>query len=116
MLHTARPPWALGTPAARVGTHCLQQHEFVEQTRKRVREQRRWLREALTPEYEAFPSDAPFLLLGVGDREVEALVTRCREAGVAIRDATTFRSLDSHVRVAVRTREENKRLVEVLST
>jgi L-threonine-O-3-phosphate decarboxylase len=115
-LRTARQPWALGTPAARVGTHCLRQREFVEQTRTRVREERAWLHEALAPEYDVFPSEAPFLLLGVGDRDVATLVARCRKGGVAIRDATTFRGLDLHVRVAVRTRAANERLVAVLST
>lgn len=115
LLESARSPWTLGAPAARVGTYCLRQREFVRQTRSRVREERRRLRESLADEYEVFPSDAPFVLLGVGDRDVEALVRRCREQGIAIRDATTFGGLDSHVRVAVRTRAENDRLVEVLT-
>jgi histidinol-phosphate/aromatic aminotransferase/cobyric acid decarboxylase-like protein len=43
------------------------------------------------------------------------VVAAARERGVALRDATTFRGLDSHVRVAVRLPEENDRLLEVLA-
>jgi histidinol-phosphate aminotransferase/threonine-phosphate decarboxylase len=35
-------------------------------------------------------------------------------AGIALRDARTFRGLDDHVRVAVRTPGENDRLLEAL--
>jgi histidinol-phosphate/aromatic aminotransferase/cobyric acid decarboxylase-like protein len=60
------------------------------------------------------PAAAPFLLLETGERTPEEIVRSAREQGVAIRDATTFRGLDSHVRVAVRNPDENDRLLEVL--
>jgi len=41
-------------------------------------------------------------------------VADARDRGVAIRDATTFRGLDSHVRVAVRRPAENDRLLAAL--
>jgi histidinol-phosphate aminotransferase/threonine-phosphate decarboxylase len=111
-LETAVPSWALGTPAARVGAHCLRQEAFVERTRERVRGERARMRDRLASRYDVHPSDAPFLLLGVDDPG--AVVERARERGVAVRDATTFRGLDAHVRVAVRTPDENDRLLEAL--
>ncbi len=113
-LATARPPWNLGTPARAVGTFCLGQSSFVEATRTRVRDERERMRAVLAERFDVFPSDAPFLLLDVGDRNVAELVAALRERGVAVRDATTFRRLDSHVRVAVRRPAENDRLLEVL--
>jgi len=47
-------------------------------------------------------------------RSVEQAVADARDRGVAIRDATTFRGLDSHVRVAVRRPAENDRLLAAL--
>jgi histidinol-phosphate aminotransferase/threonine-phosphate decarboxylase len=111
-LRTARPTWALGTPAAAVGTHCMRQREFVAATRERVREERVRMRERLSARFEVHPSDAPFLLLAVPD--VEAVQREVEAADVAVRDARTFRGLDSHVRVAVRTPAENDRLLEAL--
>jgi threonine-phosphate decarboxylase len=113
-LETARRTWSLGTPAARVGAHCLRQDEFVRETRTRVARERNRMREALSTRFEVVPSDAPYLLCDVGDRSVEEVLERARDNGVAIRDATTFRGLDSHVRVAVKDRDANDRLLEAL--
>lgn len=113
-LETARRTWALGTPTARVGAHCLRQDEFVQETRVRVERERDRMREALSTRFEVEPSDAPYLLCDVGDRSLEGVLERARDRGVAIRDATTFRGLDSHIRVAVKNREANDRLLEAL--
>lgn len=113
-LVAARRPWSLSTAAARVGAHCLRDRAFVSETRERVERERVRLRRALSPAYGVADSDAPFLLLDVGDRDVDAVVARARERGVAVRDATTFRGLDAHVRVAVKDREANDRLLHAL--
>jgi threonine-phosphate decarboxylase len=111
-LRAARPPWALGTPAAAVGEHCLRQDAFVAATRERVVRERERMRDRLGARFDVRPSEAPFLLLEVGD--VDRVLAEVREAGIAVRDARTFRGLESHVRVAVRTAGENDRLLEAL--
>ncbi|QCJ47385.1 threonine-phosphate decarboxylase CobD [Haloprofundus sp. MHR1] len=114
-LDTARMAWSLGTPAAAVGAHCLEQTEFVEQTRKRVERERERMRAALSRQFDVYPSDAPYLLFDVGRREVSNVVDAARAEGIAVRDATTFRGLDSHVRVAVKRERENDRLLDALA-
>jgi histidinol-phosphate/aromatic aminotransferase/cobyric acid decarboxylase-like protein len=69
----------------------------------------------LSDRFDVFPSDAPFLLLDVGDRDVDSVVQTARERGVAIRDATTFARLDAHVRVAVKRPDENDELLGALA-
>jgi histidinol-phosphate aminotransferase/threonine-phosphate decarboxylase len=115
-LGNTRRAWALGTPAARVGTHCLRDREFVRGTRTRVRTERARLIESLPDALEVFPSEAPFLCcdLGPSDVGVDHLLAAARDRGLALRDARTFRGLDSHIRVAIRTPEENDRLLAVL--
>ncbi|MFC4439025.1 MULTISPECIES: threonine-phosphate decarboxylase [Natrialbaceae] len=113
-LETARRTWSLGTPAARVGTHCLRQDAFVRETRDRVHRERDRVRDALSSRFTVVPSDAPYLLCDVGDRDVSDVLETARERGVAVRDATTFRGLDSHVRVAVKGRAANDRLLAAL--
>jgi len=112
-LETARRAWNLSTPAAAVGAHCLRDRAFVDRTRRRVRRERARLREG----FEALgvavaPSDAPFLLVDLGDRDVDRVVAGFRERGIAVRDARTFRGLDRHVRVAVRDAGDDDRLLE----
>lgn len=114
-LTAARRPWNMGTPALDVGTYCLRQTEFVAETRERVRKERARMRETLAEEFDVYPSDAPFLLLDIGDHDVGEVLTTARMHGLALRDATTFRGLDSHIRVAVRLPDENGRLLEVLT-
>ena len=117
-LDAARPPWGLSTPAADVGAHCMRQSEFVAETKARVRRERERMRDRLSAGFEVFPSDAPFLLLGVTGEgaagDVDALLRHARERGFALRDARTFETLDSHVRVAVRRPDENDDLVGAL--
>ena len=125
-LRTARRPWNLSTPAARVGTHCLNADRrgstFVADTRKQVERERERLRkrivEARQYEFEspAPPTPAgPFLLLRVAnDRSVEDIISTTRDRGVAVRDARSFRGLDAHVRVAVKDPESNDRMLNAL--
>ena len=112
-LRRAVPAWALGTPAARVGAHCMRQRAFVAATRERVDEERSYLRTGLERRFDVFPSDAPFLLCNVGEDPADLLAV-LRERDIALRDATTFRRLDTHVRVAVRTRPDHDRLLAAL--
>ncbi|WP_284007475.1 threonine-phosphate decarboxylase CobD [Haloarcula pelagica] len=113
-LRTARRAWSMSTAAAVVGAHCYRQSAFVDRTRERVDSERERMRERLRSRFDVFPSDAPFLLLSVSDTDVDALLTEAGEAGIAVRDARTFRGLDSHVRVAVRTPTDNDTLLEAL--
>ncbi|ELZ50637.1 aminotransferase class I and II [Halorubrum coriense DSM 10284] len=113
-LRGARRAWNVSAPALATGEYCLRQREFVRETRDRVRRERERIRSALGERYDVAPSDAPFLLVDVGDRDVDRVVERARDRGVAVRDARTFRGLDSHVRVAVRRPAENDRLLAAL--
>ena len=113
-LRGARRTWNLGAPALATGEYCLRQDDFVRETRERVRSERRRMRAALGERYRVTPSEAPFLLVDVGDRGVDRVIERARERGVAVRDARSFRGLDSHVRVAVRRAAENDRLLAAL--
>lgn len=111
-LETARRAWSLGWPAARVGTVSMRDTAFIRATRERVARERDFLERALATDFTVVPSDSPFLLVEVPDHE--RLIERARESGVVVRDATTFRGLDSHIRVAVRERGENERLLAAL--
>lgn len=111
----ARRPWNVSRPALDVGRYCLQQSEFVEETRDRIASERERMAEQLSEQFEVYSSEAPFLLCDVGDSEVDSILETAETEGIAIRDARTFRDLDSHIRVAVRLPTENDRLLEVLS-
>jgi L-threonine-O-3-phosphate decarboxylase len=115
-LGAARRTWNLGTPAAAVGAHCLRDRAFVARTRERVATERERLAARLDDGFDVHESVAPFLLVDAGSSErVDAALSAAADAGIAVRDARTFRGLDSHLRVAVRLPEANDRLCEVLA-
>jgi len=114
-LAAVRRTWTLSTPAAAVGTHCMRQQSFVAETRRRVRTERERMAAELGDRFDVHPSDAPFLLVDLGDCSVPRVLERLREHDIAVRDATTFRGLDSHVRMAVRRPDENDRLLAALA-
>ncbi|WP_459191716.1 threonine-phosphate decarboxylase [Halosimplex sp. J119] len=123
-IETAALTWGLGWPAAAVGTHCLARDEFVAATRERVASERERLRSAFDaddrfavyrPHAPLEESTAPFVLLDCGSPErVDEVLATAREEDIALRDARSFRGLDSHVRVAVRLPREHDRLLEAL--
>lgn len=114
-LDTARLTWGVGGPTVAVGSYCLEQEAFIEETRDRVHTERKRLRERLEDRFDVYPSDAPFLLLELQEGDsVEAVNSAVRASDIAVRDARTFRGLDNHVRVAVRMPEENDRLLDAL--
>jgi adenosylcobyric acid synthase len=114
------PTWNVGTLAQRVGARCLRDLEYQERTVREVAA----LREALTadlreiPGLRVFPGQANFLLCRL-DRvgmTAKPLFERLLSEGLALRLCANFEGLDdSYFRIAVRTRDENARLVEALA-
>ena len=113
------PAWNVGTLAQRVGARCLRDLEYQERTVREVAS----LREALTtelreiPGLRVFPGAANFLLCRL-DRvgmTAQPLFERLLSEGLALRLCANFEGLDdSYFRIAVRTRDENARLVDAL--
>jgi threonine-phosphate decarboxylase len=113
-LDVGRLTWVLSSPAKGVGTYCMKQSEFVAETRERVRRERDRLAERLGSRFDVSASHAPFLLLEPREEGVDELLSTLRESGILVRDARSFHELDNHVRVTVRSREENDRLLDAL--
>ncbi|MBA4356528.1 MAG: threonine-phosphate decarboxylase [Desulfovibrio sp.] len=114
------PAWNVGVLGQRVGARGLRDLEYQARTVREVAA----LREALTtelreiPGLRVFPGAANFLLCRL-DRvgmTAQPLFERLLAEGLAIRLCTNFEGLDdSFFRIAVRTRDENARLVDALA-
>lgn len=113
-LENGRPAWSLGVPGMAVATHCMADTEFLAETRQWASAERERVGAALSAEFGVHPSDSQLLVVDVGDRDPAAVVRRARDEGVAIRDVSNCRGLDSHVGVALKKPEANDRLVETL--
>jgi len=115
-----QPAWSINTLAQAVGAAALRDHAFVELSRQTVTARRNELQADLATlrGVTVFPGEANFLLLRLADGlpEAPALATRLLENdGIAVRVCTNFAGLDDrYLRVAVRTAEENTRLIDAL--
>jgi len=114
-LETVRGPWNVNALAQAAGLAALADERFREQSVAYVAEQREaMIRQltAVTP-LTPFPGGANYLLLRLpAGYAAGELCRKMLGRGLLIRDCSTFAGLDgSFVRVAVRTPDENARLI-----
>lgn len=106
------PEWNLSCFAQAAGCACVQEKGFVETTAAFVKKERKFLEEGLKKlGMKVFPGEANFILLYSETDLYENLLKR----GILIRDCSNYRGLESgYYRIAVKTREENERLLEAI--
>jgi cobyric acid synthase CobQ/L-threonine-O-3-phosphate decarboxylase len=114
-----QPAWSVNTLAQAVGAAALRDADYVGRTREYVARHRQWLTGELKSirGLTIFPSEANFLLVRMerGGTDARALAKHLLAAGIAIRVCDNFVGLDArYFRVAVRTEEENGKLVRAL--
>ena len=119
-LRALQPPWPLNTFALAVGEQLVKETAYLQQSRcmtARWREEFQRLLQAL-PVLTAFPSHTNFLLcrLQTAQRTSADLARRLAAQGLLIRTCDDFRGLEPgrFIRLAVRTPEDNARLVHAL--
>ncbi|MFB6177016.1 MAG: aminotransferase class I/II-fold pyridoxal phosphate-dependent enzyme, partial [Halobaculum sp.] len=113
-LDRSRLPSMLSTPSVAVTTHCLDQSGFLERSRSWLDTERAFLGEQLAQSYEVRDSEAPSLLVELGDRSVESVVRAARADGVAVCDSSPFHGIEDAIRVTVRRRAANEKLLAAL--
>lgn len=114
-----QPPWSVNTLAQMIGTRALSDTDYINRSVGLVERERTFLQSRLREigGLVPFSSCANFILIRISRRDIDSgiLVSKALERGVAIRDCANFHGLDStYIRIAVRTREENIRLLETL--
>jgi cobyric acid synthase CobQ/L-threonine-O-3-phosphate decarboxylase len=117
-LRAQRTPWSVNSLAQVAGLAALDDTAFIAQTH-------RWLsqeRDTYLGQLAAFPewlqplsACANFVLLRLQQTSSQELAAGLTARGIAVRDASNFVGLDGrYVRVAVRTRPDNQRLIDAL--
>ncbi|MFC4766502.1 threonine-phosphate decarboxylase CobD [Effusibacillus consociatus] len=109
-------PWSVNTLAQMAAIAGLEDEEFRQRTLDWLQTERKFLSEQLREKgYRVVPSDANFLLVQREDVRIEQLWPKLAEKGIFVRDCRSFAGLDeTYFRIAVRAREENRRLLELL--
>jgi threonine-phosphate decarboxylase len=108
-----RPPWSVNAYAEQYAIRAFSRYNLIEQSRSRIAAEREWLTGSLQSiGLRPRPSRANFILVDVG-RPVTGLCSCLEKHRILVRDCSSF-GLPSSIRVAVRRRDENSRLVEAL--
>ena len=110
--------WSVNSLALLAGELCLREHEYEEKTRQLVAKERVYLSEIITHElgWQVWSGEANFLLLRSPKHlPAEQLQARLGKKRILIRSCAMYPGLTEHdVRIAVRSREENERLIAAL--
>ena len=112
------PPWSVNTLAQEAALACLQDHRYRQRTLLLFQNERPVFRRALEqiPGFRVYPSSANFFLVelprSLTSRQVQATLM---ERGFLVRDCSTYPGLHERMlRLAVRTSNDNSRLVKQL--
>lgn len=116
----ALQPWNISLPAQYAGLAALEEEEFAGRSRAAVAAEREYMCSRLSGIARVYGGAANFLLFYVRNDVLDDngrghLYNRCLERGILIRDCSNFYGLGcGWYRAAVRCREDNERLIEVL--
>lgn len=112
-------PWSVNTLAQAAGVATLLDREHNQHTLEYIQQERHNLFQKLEqfPQFKVYPSSVNYLLVeikhGLTARELRELLMQQR---ILIRDCSSFMGLsDRFFRIAIRTNEENQRLLECLN-
>ncbi len=108
------PFWSVNTVAQAAGLAALEEEGFVMETVDMVAKERGWLSHELEMlGLQVYPGQADYLLFWA--RGQGGLYEKMLDSGIIIRRCGSYRGLtDEHFRVAVKNREDNRRLIDAM--
>jgi threonine-phosphate decarboxylase len=118
-LSCAKIPWNINCIAQSAAASALQDGAHLKVTRNLIKKEKTYLSAELA-KFESFKfeePDANFYFIDTKKAGLTAaqLKSKLLQKSILIRDCTSFRGLDKyHVRIAVKTHQENIRLIEAL--
>jgi threonine-phosphate decarboxylase len=117
LLERLRIPWNVNALAQVAGIEALKDKGFAETSRRFVKAEREFLRSKVEGiGLATVASDTNFFLINLGGRIASAeLKARLLDKKILIRDCSSFKGLgEDYIRVSVKQREENLRLIREL--
>lgn len=116
-LESLQPPWSVNSIAQTVAANIVKDKNFIKKTIKLIKKERNFLFDNLNKisHLTPYPAVANFILVKLNKLNSTILTDALGKRGILIRNCNDFPFLDdSFIRVAVRTRFENSRLISEL--
>ena len=120
VLDNIRIPWNLNSIALSVSERLLKKKsKYLDRSIGLITKEREWLASRLNSirGFKPYPSDVNYILVDVNEFAINSteLTERMLRQGIIIRECSSF-GLENHIRVAVRKRKENMRLIRAFSS
>lgn len=116
-LQAEKEPWSVNTFANLAGLVMLDDKDYIKKSEKWVAEEKKFLYKELSKNknLKVYKSECNFLLIKLLTTTSQEIQARLLEKNILVRDASNFQFLDeSYIRVAVKDREKNLKLIESL--
>jgi len=115
-IESVRIPWNVGCIESEVASYLLENGKpFLEESRRFIKDERAWLEKELSGlGLKVIKSDSNFLMVNIEPLNITSseLTEKLAGKGIIVRDCSTFRCTgDSYIRVAIRKREDNLKLI-----
>jgi len=115
----AKIPWNINCIAQAASVAALKDQAHLQLTHELIKKEKKWLESELAEfnSLKVYPGDANFYFIDIRKTGLKAAELRNRvlSEGILIRDCTSFKGLDEYyIRIAVKTHEENTRLILAL--
>lgn len=119
ILNNVRLHWNLNSIAVEIGKKFLKNNRtYLEKSLSLIKKEREWLFVKLGSirGFRPYPSDTNFILVDIREFSLNSaeLAERILKKGIIIRDCTSF-GIENHIRVAIRKRCDNQRLIKAIS-
>ncbi len=116
ILNNIRLPWSLNSLALESGIWLLKNNgDYIDRSLGLIKKEREWLMTRLGSirGFRPCPSDANFILVDIRDFSIDStdMAARMLRHGIIIRDCSSF-GLKNHIRIAVRKRGDNRKLIK----
>lgn len=112
------PEWNVSVLAQIAGIAALEESDYLLKTRLLIKEERDYLSSELNAlGFKVYPSDANFILLGTSSEKSSVLGEFLLKKGILLRNCGNFIGLsENFYRVAIRSHQENQRLIDTIKT
>lgn len=117
-LERVRPPGSISTVSASIAARALRDPAYALENARALAVEREWLAAELAGRgFDCRPSITNFLLVHVGDHDAaEAAAEALLRRGIVPRTFGPANPLRGHLRLTVRTRSENERVLDAIGT
>lgn len=119
VLNSIRLPWSLNSVAVSVGEWLFANNEdYLKSSLALISGEREWLMGKLASVrgFSPYPSDVNYILVDIRDFLMDSVefARRMLGRGIIVRECSSF-GLHNHIRVAVRKREDNRKLLDAIT-